>query len=336
MICEKCGRRYEDDMPKCLWCDAPNQKYDSSSKGTNTTQPPETKVVSKNEHVSKKTVEKKHSSPDPTIRESATPVFWYCFLLGSCGLHCFKSGKRKKGILYLLFGGLIYGLAYLAFSENGAIFPSWFAVAGLVSACFVKVLVIKDQWKISLGKYRSRRTGRRYRAKAWMIPLALVATILTGLAIYFSAIFLNDNVLKKGRQIAAKMELEVEAYMIAQQNYFDKNGKIGNFEDIGFKSVHSLSQYYSFESAETGLRVVYEGNMNCLHNSTWTVEPSVANKTLIWKITLPENSSCNAMASQMAALAKNMQKQAESATASAEKLDEGVDGVGVVPDSTQH
>ena len=25
MICKKCGREYEDDMPKCLWCDAPNE-----------------------------------------------------------------------------------------------------------------------------------------------------------------------------------------------------------------------------------------------------------------------------------------------------------------------
>lgn len=36
MICKKCGREYEDDMPKCLWCDAPNDsKVDSS--GTNPT-----------------------------------------------------------------------------------------------------------------------------------------------------------------------------------------------------------------------------------------------------------------------------------------------------------
>ena len=25
MICKKCGREYEDDMPKCLWCDAPRE-----------------------------------------------------------------------------------------------------------------------------------------------------------------------------------------------------------------------------------------------------------------------------------------------------------------------
>ncbi len=24
MICPKCGEKYEDDMPYCLWCDAPN------------------------------------------------------------------------------------------------------------------------------------------------------------------------------------------------------------------------------------------------------------------------------------------------------------------------
>ena len=25
MICKKCGREYDDDMPKCLWCDAPRE-----------------------------------------------------------------------------------------------------------------------------------------------------------------------------------------------------------------------------------------------------------------------------------------------------------------------
>jgi hypothetical protein len=27
MICSKCGEKYEDDMPRCLWCDAPNPDY---------------------------------------------------------------------------------------------------------------------------------------------------------------------------------------------------------------------------------------------------------------------------------------------------------------------
>ena len=31
MICKKCGRECEDDMPKCLWCDAPNDSKVNSS-----------------------------------------------------------------------------------------------------------------------------------------------------------------------------------------------------------------------------------------------------------------------------------------------------------------
>ena len=56
MICKKCGREYEDDMPKCLWCDAPNDsKVDSS--GTNPadgTDPEETVHLTECEISSKK------------------------------------------------------------------------------------------------------------------------------------------------------------------------------------------------------------------------------------------------------------------------------------------
>jgi hypothetical protein len=30
MICKKCGREYDDDMPKCLWCSAPNEGPDNA------------------------------------------------------------------------------------------------------------------------------------------------------------------------------------------------------------------------------------------------------------------------------------------------------------------
>lgn len=43
MICKKCGREYEDDMPKCLWCDTPNEGPD---------QAPETKGPASNEQQS--------------------------------------------------------------------------------------------------------------------------------------------------------------------------------------------------------------------------------------------------------------------------------------------
>ncbi len=27
IVCKKCGEKYEDDMPRCLWCDAPNPEH---------------------------------------------------------------------------------------------------------------------------------------------------------------------------------------------------------------------------------------------------------------------------------------------------------------------
>ena len=51
MICKKCGREYDDDMPKCLWCDAPNDsKVDSSATNpADGTEPEETATLSEYE-----------------------------------------------------------------------------------------------------------------------------------------------------------------------------------------------------------------------------------------------------------------------------------------------
>ena len=48
MICKKCGRVYGDDMPKCLWCDAPNDnKVDpSGTSPADGTEPEETAALS--------------------------------------------------------------------------------------------------------------------------------------------------------------------------------------------------------------------------------------------------------------------------------------------------
>ncbi len=34
MICKKCGREYEDDMPNCLWCDAINEEHPNYKNST--------------------------------------------------------------------------------------------------------------------------------------------------------------------------------------------------------------------------------------------------------------------------------------------------------------
>ncbi|MBR3670331.1 MAG: hypothetical protein IKN70_10060 [Fibrobacter sp.] len=45
MICPKCGDKYEDDMPRCLWCDAPNPNY---GEGTQPSFPKKVSVIKRN------------------------------------------------------------------------------------------------------------------------------------------------------------------------------------------------------------------------------------------------------------------------------------------------
>ena len=71
MICPKCKRKYEDDMPKCLWCDAPNPNYGAEDTPENESEPeikpeikaetpkPETKTANRHSHHKSKEPESK-------------------------------------------------------------------------------------------------------------------------------------------------------------------------------------------------------------------------------------------------------------------------------------
>ena len=87
-----------------------------------------------------------------------------------------------------------------------------------------------------------------------------------------------------------------------------------------------------------GLEVTYMSNYHCPYNTIWQILPVIHNGTLDWEINLPENSRCNEFAHQLVSLKEslsNVPKESEPA-ASTPKLDESVDGVGVVPDTTEH
>ena len=43
IVCKKCGEKYEDDMPRCLWCDAPNPEHPLNS--AKVEEPPPAKAV---------------------------------------------------------------------------------------------------------------------------------------------------------------------------------------------------------------------------------------------------------------------------------------------------
>ena len=337
MICPKCKRKYEDDMPKCLWCDAPNPNYGAEDTPENETEPeikPEIKAETPKPETEPAKGLSHHNSKEPGLK-----IFWLALLLGFTGLHCTNSGRTLRGALYLVFGGLFYKMVYLFFRHNGITIPAAVCAVAFACSAVIVFLFLKDLWKISLGKYRNRKTGKKYESKSWMPALALIFTISHVVMLNYNGYTTYEIVWNNGERVTAKMKLAVEDYMLAQKNYFEQSGKIGDVKEIRYMSGFvKWNGQFLYRMDGKGLEVTYMSNYHCPYNTIWQILPVIHNGTLDWEINLPENSRCNEFAHQLVSLKEslsNVPKESEPA-ASTPELDKGVDGVGVVPDTTQH
>ena len=342
MICPKCKRKYEDDMPKCLWCDAPNPNYGAEDTPENESEPeikPETPKPESPKHENKPAAEPTKGHSHHKSKEPGLKIFWLALLLGFTGLHCTNSGRTLRGALYLVFGGLFYKMVYLFFRHNGITIPAAVCAVAFVCSTVIVFLFLKDVWKISLGKYRNRKTGKKYESKSWMPALALIFTISHVVMLNYNGYTTYEIVWNNGERITAKMKLAVEDYMLAQKNYFEQSGKIGDVKEIRYMSGFvKWNGQFLYRMDGKGLEVTYMSNYHCPYNTIWQILPVIHNGTLDWEINLPENSRCNEFAHQLVSLKEslsNVPKESEPA-ASTPELDKGVDGVGVVPDTAQH
>lgn len=342
MICKKCGRKFDDDMPKCLWCDAPNPKYSAEDapeppKESKQDSKKESKIAMKPEKEAKRHAEAPAKTPHKKSgRESGTSIFWLAFFGGFFGAHCFKAHRYRRGILYLLFGGGIYRIIYKVLMQMGIVCPLPVAAFFLAATLVVGILYTFDIWKIALEKYRNHKTHHRYLSKSWMKPMACVAVAVYAFMAYTTVDFMKDNIVKRGRPTAAIVALKMEAYMIAQEKYFHENGKLGSSKDIQYITEYEKwMRFFTFAEEDNGLRITYLNNLNCPKGTSWGIKASVVDSSLVWNVTLPADARCNAMAPQIKKLKERIEKPLEPA-ASTPKLDEGVDRVGIVPDTTQH
>lgn len=356
MICPKCKRKYEDDMPKCLWCDAPNPNYGAEDTPENESEPeikPETPKPKRPKSETPKPESPKHENKPATEPESkpanrhshhkskepGLKIFWLALLIGYTGAHCFSSGRNLRGALYLIFGGLTYKIIYLILRENGFTIPTAVGAIAFIGYAVIVFLFLKDVWKISLGKYRNRKTGKKYESKSWMPALALIFTIIHAVMLNFDGYSTYEIVWNSGERVTAKMKLAVEDYMLAQKNYFEQTGKIGDVKEIRYMSESvKWNGQFLYRMDGNGLRVKYMTSYHCPYKTEWRIHPVLHNGALDWEITLPEDSRCNEFAHQVASLKEslsNVPKESVPA-ASTPELDKGVDGVGVVPDTTQH
>ena len=230
-------------------------------------------------------------------------------------------------------------MVYLFFRHNGITIPAAVCAVAFACSAVIVFLFLKDLWKISLGKYRNRKTGKKYESKSWMPALALIFTIFHIVMLNYNGYTTYEIVWNNGERVTAKMKLAVEDYMLAQKNYFEQSGKIGDVKEIRYMSGFvKWNGQFLYRMDGKGLEVTYMSNYHCPYNTIWQILPVIHNGTLDWEINLPENSRCNEFAHQLVSLKEslsNVPKESEPA-ASTPELDKGVDGVGVVPDTTQH
>lgn len=126
MICRKCGGIYDDDMQKCMWCDAPNENPDQSTDA------------------------QEAETAESALQEcevcSKKAVFWlkFFFIVNLIWLIVFISSN----LLYKDFGDLQFTISQMGFAYiAGSILFSWFvSVMSIVTFKFSNPPVIFLSW----------------------------------------------------------------------------------------------------------------------------------------------------------------------------------------------
>ena len=79
MICKKCGREYEDDMPKCLWCDAPNESLSSQDGSETASADSEAQREAYRESLKKLVDPELERAFDDNVRRGKSAISWTKF-----------------------------------------------------------------------------------------------------------------------------------------------------------------------------------------------------------------------------------------------------------------
>ena len=319
MICPKCGRKYEDDMPQCLWCDAPNPKMKKQPEPKPALEPTKEFEL---EPVQKIPADSRtFTGPDdecPEFSETAeseddgkprkgTLIFWMSIILGEAGVHCFMSGKTLRGWLYLIFGGVAFGFWAGALSPFEIYFPVAVHFIMYFTSIAVTVLTCIDAWKIAHGKYTNTKKGFNYTGAKWMTVITILSIVFS--AAYTSISFVghaksgflniesyNKDLREKSIKKTSKSDSEsiaavIEIYMLKQEQFFKSENKLGRFKEIGFADT-TASMYFQIQDLGAGIGVTYKSMFGCSRNSTWLYTTSIQDGKLTWYTSAPQDENC--------------------------------------------
>lgn len=271
VICPKCNQKYEDDMPRCLWCDAVNPSYSMNKIKSQINEDLKTDALEKDVETSKGTI-----------------VFWLATLGGECGLHLFMTGYYLRGLAYLLFGSFTYSLLCGFFGMF--VFPFYFYFVAPAAVVTIRFLCFCDLWSICHGKFFNKRKKNVFSAAKWMNVLLPVVgcfyLLISGLECLNQ--FANYSIIGQKR-----LESVLQAYVDCQEKYFMQNNKIGTVDEIDFDSIVDINtNYFTYKEIKNGIEIENLTSYgSCQNHSKWRITAEFEKK-LNWKIDLPEEKFC--------------------------------------------
>lgn len=330
MICPKCGRKYEDDMPQCLWCDAPNpkmKKQPEPEQETKIEQHPVQEKLDETNAISNQNCECPETSEttepeDNTMPRKGTLIFWMGAIFGELGVHCIMSGRTLRGWLYLFFGGFTFNFLKGFLGPLNIHFPLWMHILMNLASVVVTLLACIDVWKIAQGRYVHSKKGFTYTGAKWMFAIAILCYMINGIFIASSTIkiisngFFNietydrtdDNV----QACYENMASSVEDYIDRQEKFFAAEKRLGNFEVIAFipTAYKCHINHFVTQDLGIGISIKYRSFItDCKTGSIWTFSASVQDDKLVWYATMPKDEKCKETFPKFYELKDKLEKQ---------------------------
>lgn len=301
MICPKCGRKYEDYMLQCPWCDKQNPKFAKKEEPIDNVPVVEEPVADK--PVAEASVVETAPYADEPECVSSALLFWICYFVGEFGVHSFISGRIKRGVLYLLAtiivsAGFLY--ANLCDSEYDKQVYLCFWIFDIV----VIVLNFIEMWKMSCGKYADMKTGKKFKAKKWMKGFFFVCVIVS--------LLLNCITLMGHMQVNTSdldgdgIAVDFEDYMERENKFFTENGRLGSLSEIHFP-VQTSKFIYSDDKGWGMMARYWKLRSDCPIFAAWKIYAKVKDEKLEWFVDVPANPGCDALAPNMRELKKKIE-----------------------------
>ncbi len=286
MICPKCNRKYDDDMPRCLWCDALNINYEMNVNKRQINEELKTDALKKNVESSKGTV-----------------IFLLTALGGECGLHLFMTGYYLRGFAYLFLGSFTYSLLCGFFGMF--VFPLYFYFLAPAFVVTIRFLCFRDLWNICRGKFFNKKKKILYSSAKWMNVLLPFVGCVYLLISGFECVnqFANYSMIGQKR-----LKSIMQTYVDCQEKYFMLNRKIGTVDEINFDSIVDInSNYFTYNEITNGIEIENQTSYgSCQSHTKWRITANFEKK-LNWKIDLPEEKFCKKIFPELKELKKKIQ-----------------------------